>query len=186
MQVVEQQPSTSKAQFVLAMYMPYIEGPTMDWTANDGLYHRFLRLKLKYENTLDCELAMLPESKNFKKVIALHGDFGVDQYVSWYLPADEHNLDTLWSKYEDFCKSQANEMRARFNLFTNFCQGNGFVDEWYYAVQAQVCLAKYPQETLNILHCDIFCFFLKDEEFVSKTINDRSIDLDKFSANKVR
>ena len=52
--------------------------------------------------------------------------------------------------------------------------------------QAPVCLAKYPQETANILHCDIFCFFLKDEEFMSKTINDSSIDLDKFQASKVR
>ena len=33
---------------------------------------------------------------------------------------------------------------------------------------------------------DIFWFFLKDEEFVSKTINDSNIDLDKFSTSKVR
>ena len=37
-------------------------------------------------------------------------------------------------------------------------------------------LTKYPQENVNILHCDIFWFLLKDEEFVSKTINDISID----------
>ena len=40
------QPSTSnKAQVIpgLSMYMPYIEGPTMDWTMNDGLYNRFLK-----------------------------------------------------------------------------------------------------------------------------------------------
>ena len=49
-----------------------------------------------------------------------------------------------------------------------------------------MCLAKYPQETANILHHDIFWFFLKDEEFVSKFINDSSIDLDKFPASKVR
>ena len=47
-------------------------------------------------------------------------------------------------------------------------------------------LAKYPQETANILHCDIFWFFLKDKEFVSKAINDSSIDLEKFPASKVR
>ena len=44
----------------------------------------------------------------------------------------------------------------------------------------------YPQETANILHHDIFWFFLKDEEFVSKTINDSSTDLDKLPASKVR
>ena len=30
-------------QFPPNMFIPYIEGPHMDWTVNDGLYHRFLR-----------------------------------------------------------------------------------------------------------------------------------------------
>ena len=47
-------------------------------------------------------------------------------------------------------------------------------------------LAKYPSETASILHGDIFWFFLKDEEFVSKTINDSNIDLEKFPTSKVR
>ena len=58
--------------------------------------------------------------------------------------------------------------------------------KWYNAVQAQVSLAKYPPEAASILHRDIFWFFLKDEEFVSKTINDSNIDLDKFPASKER
>ena len=180
------QPSTSQAQFVPAMFMPYIEGPKMDWTVNDGLYHRFLKWKLKCENILDCKLAMLPESKKYKKVIARSGDFGIDQYVSCCLPADDLRLDTIWSKYEEFCKPQTNEVRARFDLLTSFCQGNRSVHEWYNAVQAQVCLVKNPPETANILHHDIFWFFLNDEEIVSKTINDSSVDLDKFPASKVR
>ena len=49
------------------MFMPYIVGSKMDWTANDGLYHRFLKWKLGCENILDCELAMLPEFKKCKK-----------------------------------------------------------------------------------------------------------------------
>ena len=102
------QPSTSQAQSVPAMFIPYIEGPKMDWTVNDGLCHRFLMWKLKYENILDCELAKLPESKKCKKVIALSGDFGMDQYVSWCLPTDELRFDTIWSKYEEFYKPQAN------------------------------------------------------------------------------
>ena len=55
------QPSTShriKEVPHMNMYMPYIEGPTMDWTVNDGLYNRFLKWKLKCENILECELAM--------------------------------------------------------------------------------------------------------------------------------
>ena len=35
-------PSTSQAQTIQQVYMPYIEGPQMDWTVNDHLYHRFL------------------------------------------------------------------------------------------------------------------------------------------------
>ena len=96
------QPSTSQAQFVPAMFMPYTEGPKMDWTVNDGLFHRFLKWKLKCENILDCELAMFSESKKCKPFIAWGGNFGMDQYVSWCLPTDELSLDTIWSKYEDF------------------------------------------------------------------------------------
>ena len=78
MQVPEQQPSTSQVQFVPVMYMSHTEDPEMDWIVNDGLYHRFLKWKLKCENILDCELAMLPDSKKCKKVIAWCGDFGMD------------------------------------------------------------------------------------------------------------
>ena len=65
-------------------------------------------------------------------------------------------------------------------------QGNHSIDKWYNAVQAQVNLAKYPQETAKILHRDIFWFFLEDEEFVSRTISDGSVDLDKFPASRVQ
>ena len=54
---------SSQALVVPNMFMPYIEGPKMDWTVNDGLYHRFLKLCLKCENILECELVMLPERR---------------------------------------------------------------------------------------------------------------------------
>ena len=68
-------------------------------------------------------------------------------------------------------KLQANELRARFDLLTSFRHAYMSVDEWYDAVQTQVTLAKYPQETVQILQRDIFWFFLKDKSFVSKTLN---------------
>ena len=180
------QPFESQAQFVPSIFVPYIEGPKMDWTVNDGLYHRFWKWKLKCENIPDCELVMLPESKKCKKVIAWSVDFEMDQYVSQCLAADEVRLDTILSKYEDICKPQANEVRARFDLLTSFHQGNRSVDEWYNVAQAQVSLAKYPPASATILHHDIFWHFLMDEEFVSKTINDSSRDLENFPASKVR
>ena len=91
----------------------------MDWTVNDSLYHRLFKWKLKCENILDCELAMLPESKKCKKAIALSGYFGMDQYVSWCLPTEDLSLEVIWAKYEDFCKPQTNETIATFDLLTS-------------------------------------------------------------------
>ena len=36
-------PPRPQLQVVPSMFMPYIEGLKMDWTVNDGLYHRFLK-----------------------------------------------------------------------------------------------------------------------------------------------
>ena len=112
----------------------------MDWTVNDSLYHHFLKWKLKCENILECKCAALPEPQQCKKLIAWSGDFGMDQYVSWGLTKDELELETIWSWFEEFCQPQSNEVHARFDLLTSFCQGSKSVDEWYY-VQAQINLA---------------------------------------------
>ena len=106
--------------------------------------------------------------------------------MSWCLPAKDLSLEAIWAKYEDFCKPQIYEGRARCDLLISFKQGNWSVDQWYNVVQAQVPLTKYPPETASILYRDIFWFFLKGEEFFSKTINDSNIDLEKFPASKVR
>ena len=129
---------------------------------------------------------MLSEAQKCKKVVAWSGDFGIDQFISWDLTPEEKSLEVMWQKFEEFCKPQTNEIRARFDLLTSFGQGDHSMDKWYNAVQAQINLAKYPQETARILQRDIFWFFLKDEEFVSRTINDSNIDLEKFPASNVR
>ena len=116
-------------------FVPYIEGPKMDWMVNDGLYHRFRKWKLKCENILECELATLSESRQCKKLISWSGDDGMDLVVSWGLIDSDDGmdlvvswglidsditLDTLWNKFEEFCKPQSNEVRARFDLLTNY------------------------------------------------------------------
>ena len=118
-----------QAQVIPNMFMPYIEGPKMDWTVNDGLYHRFLKWCFKCENILECELAMLSEKRRCKKVIACSGDFGIDQSVSWGLSTEELTLDTIWERFGEFCKPQSNELRAQFDLLINFWQGNRLMDE---------------------------------------------------------
>ena len=165
--------------------MPYIEGPKMNWTVDDGLYHRFLKWQLKCKTILDCELANLPTKQKCQKIIAWSGDFGMDLYVSWNIPQEHLTVDVIWNKFEEFSKPQTNEVRDRFDLLTSFCQGSRNVDEWYNAVQAQVNLAKYPPEMAKILHRDIFWFFMRDEDFVTKTINEGNIDIQKFPASKV-
>ena len=160
------------------MYMPYLEGPKMDWMVNGMLYHRFLKWKLKCKNILECEFTALPKHQKC-------GDFGMDQYVSLWLSKDNMNLDTIWERFEDFCKLQSNKVGVQFNLLTSFCQGNKSVDEWYNAVQAQVNLAKYPPESVKILHHNIFWFFLYDEDFVLETIMEESVDLNKFPTSRV-
>ena len=165
------------------VYMPYIEGPVMDWTVNDGFYNRFLKLKQKCENILECELAILPEARKCKKVIAWSGDFGLDQYILWNLPNEDLSLEIIWKKYEEFCKPQANKLRVRFDLLTRFRQADMSVDESHNAVQTQVALSKYPPETAQILQRDIFWFFLKDESW---TLNEGHVELNKFPASKVR
>ena len=109
----------------------------------------------------------------------------MDLYVSWNIPKDALTLDAIWNKFEEFSKPQTNEVRAHFDLLTSFCQGTRNVDEWYNAIQAQVNLAKYPPETAKILHRDIFWFFMRDEDFVMKTINEGNVDIQKFPASKV-
>ena len=97
---------------------------------------------------------MLPEARKCKNVVAWSGDFGLDQYISWNLSSEELTLEVLRERFEEFCKPQSNEVRARFHLLTSFRQGNRSVDELY-----NVALAMYPQETAKILHEDIICFF---------------------------
>ena len=131
------------------MFMPYIEGQKMDWMVNDALYHRFLKWKPKCKNILECELAALPKCQKCKKVIAWSSDFGMDQYVSWGLSKDDMNLDTIWERFEDFCKLQSNKVCAQFDLLISFCQGNKSVDKWYNAVQVQVNFVRYLPETVK-------------------------------------
>ena len=76
----------------------------------------------------------------------------MDQYVSWGLPKDKMNFDTIWKRLEDFYKLQSNDVQAQFDLFTSFHQENKSINKWYNAVQVQVNLTKYPPETAKILH----------------------------------
>ena len=53
----------------------------------------------------------------------------MDQYVSWGLPTDQLILDTIWGRFEEFCKPKCNEVCAGFDLVTSFRQRSHSVDE---------------------------------------------------------
>ena len=72
------QPSTIQIQSMQQMYMPYIEGPKMNWTVNENLYHRILKWEIKCENILDYELPIISQARKCKEVTAWLGDFGID------------------------------------------------------------------------------------------------------------
>ena len=65
LEIIISLPQATTRAFIL-----YIEGPKMDWSVNDSLYSRFIKWKIKCENILECELAMLSESRKYKKVVA--------------------------------------------------------------------------------------------------------------------
>ena len=84
------------------IYTPYIEGTSMNWTVNDNLYNRFLKWKLKCKNILECELAMLSETRKCKKIVVQSGDFGLDQYILWNLSNEDLTLEVIWKNLKNF------------------------------------------------------------------------------------
>ena len=60
-------PAHPVQQVIPSMFMPYIEGPKMDLTVNYGLYHQFLKWRLKCENMLEYKLAALPKNNSATK-----------------------------------------------------------------------------------------------------------------------
>ena len=125
----EQESDTEQEVFIgppkdhTSMYVPYTEGPKVSWTVDDSLDNRFIKWKIKCENILECELAMVSEARKCKKVVAWSGDFSIDQYISWDLAPEEICWELIWQKLE-FCKPQTNEIRTRFDLLTHFRQGD--------------------------------------------------------------
>ena len=95
----EQDLQPSQTQVIPNMFMPYIEGPKMDWTVNDGLYHRFLKWHLKmwkYSWRWACNVFW---EKKIQKGNCLDWWFGMDQCVSWSLSTEELTLDTIWEMF---------------------------------------------------------------------------------------
>ena len=91
----------------------------MEWTVDDALHSRFIRWRIKSENILHCQLAILQENAKCKQVIQWSADAGLDMYISWNLPKKKSHYRPE-SRFKEFCKPQSNVVCARFNLLTAF------------------------------------------------------------------
>ena len=88
-------------------FMPYIEGPKMDWTVNGGLCycgiygtHRFLKWHLKCKNILECELGSITRKATMLKSNSLvwrlwHGPVCLLGFTNGSTNTRE-NLEKIW------------------------------------------------------------------------------------------
>ena len=93
-------------------------------------------------------------------------------------------LNVICSKNEDFCKPQTNEVTARLTCWQASDKEKDLSMSGIMPVKLK-CLLPSTNQKEQVSYIEIFWFFLKDGEFVSKTINDLNINLDKFPASKV-
>ena len=164
--------------------MPYIEVPNMEWTVNGGLYHRFLKWHLKCENILGCELCNVTREKAMQEGNCMegwfwHGPVCFQELVQWKANA-WYNLGEVWRVLQ-----ASNKMKWGLGLIFSQTSGKE-TSQWMSGImlsRPRLLWLSTPKMA-KILHGDIFWFFLKGEEFVSKAINDSSIDLDKFPASR--
>ena len=155
----------------------YIEGPKMDWTMDDGLYTRFQDWKLECELILDGELADIAEPRKVNTLIRWAGSHGLKQLKVWHKDKTQLSLAFIWTEFEKYCKPHSNELRARYELFKQLCQGTNPCDDWYTTVQNQLTLCNYEMSTEEVLQRDIFLFGLADQAFISKVIIEESPDV---------
>ena len=96
----------------------YIDGPKMGWSMDDGLYSCFQDWKLECELILDGELAEIAEPRKVNTLIRWAGSFGLKNLKVWQKDKTNLTLTFIWNEFETYCKSHSNELRARYELFS--------------------------------------------------------------------
>ena len=137
---------------------PYIDGPTMDWTVNDGLYSRFQTWKLACGLILNSELSEMPEPRKVNTFLRWSGDFGIQKLKSWQKEPNDLDLKFIWDEFEQYCKPQSNELQARYDALKTLKQGSTPCDNWYTKLQSQLHLCNYTIKTEAVLLQDHFLF----------------------------
>ena len=83
---------------------PFIQGPSMDWTMDDGLYSRFQTWKISCNLIMDSELCELSEVRKINTLPRWSGDFGIKKLKSWQKEPSQLTLNFIWGEYESYCK----------------------------------------------------------------------------------
>ena len=156
---------------------PFIQGPSMDWNMDDGLYSHFQTWKISCNLILDSELCELSEVRKVNTLLRWSGDFGIKKLKSWQKEPSQLTLDFIWDEYESYCKPQSNELRARYDILKKLTQGSLPADDWMTKLQSQLHLCNYQPEMEEVLLRDLFLFGLQDESFMSKIISEESPDV---------
>ncbi len=115
--------------------VPYIEGPSMDWSINDGLYNHFCTWKIACSLPLNSEYCGVSDTHKVNTLLRWSGDFGINKLKSWQKEPEELTLDFIWTQFESYCKPQSNELRAQYDLLKKLKQGAQFCDDWFTTLQ---------------------------------------------------
>ena len=151
--------------------VPYqINGPTLDWTNDAGLFTRFTLWKQKCELILDCQFENASDACEAKSVLQWSADHGLEIYNSWCIKdTTDDNLQEYWHCWTAYCQPHANAQHAWFDLWHNSSQQNKSIEEHYANIlnQSQIAFPQdWPADIRNTLSCDAFVFNLPNHDLM--------------------
>ena len=95
------------------------QGPTMDWTHNDGLY-QWLMMWKKCPLILRCQLEAALDSCKAKLLLQWSSDHGIKIYNGWNMNCThEDTLARYWCRRNGYCQPEANDIHVHYNLWCN-------------------------------------------------------------------
>ena len=80
--------------------IPFIKGPSMDWSMNDGLYSRYKTWKLECEIILDSAYCHVTADCKVNTLLRWSGQFGMQKFQSWGIERKDLTLDFMWTVFE--------------------------------------------------------------------------------------
>ena len=155
-----------------------INGPTMDWTNDTGLFTHFTLLTQKCELILDCQLEHASNEWKAKSVFQWWGDHGLEIYNSWCIKDTANDsLQECWHHWTAYCTHHAIAQWVQFDLWHNSKQNNKSIKEHYANVlnQSRIIFPEHwSTKVKNTLSCDTFVFTLNNCDLMQKCIHEKA------------